>query len=60
MFWCRHVWKVAEKIEHPSFIEAVTANGSVIRALEDIVGHERPVIVTYRCEKCGTEKVERI
>ena len=60
---CWHRWTVVEKTEQPSPAEVYTSTGSRIRSLEGscvLAMLKKPVIVTYRCAKCGAEKVERI
>jgi hypothetical protein len=63
--WHRHVWKIVEKTEQPSTIEAYRALGGTITA-DGAWPHEldalsrKTFVVTSRCEKCGTEKVERL
>ncbi len=55
----RHVWRVVEKTEHPSFLEQLGPGGSAGSVRGDDP-HRRAVIVTYRCATCGTETVERV
>lgn len=60
---CWHRWTVLEKTEHPSAAEAAAKTGQVFQKTFGCSPAElygRPVIVTYRCSKCGAEKVERV
>lgn len=61
----RHIWKVVEKIELPSTLEAYRALGGKITAdqarPDDLAALSRKsFVVTRRCEKCGTEDVRRV
>lgn len=57
-----HLWKVVEKTEQPSAVEVMADKGLVLADYAGPVGatYRRPVIVTYRCAKCGAEKVQRV
>lgn len=60
----RHVWKIISKEEQPSTIETWRKTGQYVSGkglyAHDLIGLSRkPIIVTYKCEKCGSEKVER-
>lgn len=58
---CWHKWTVAEKEILPSFLEQVAAMGQSLQSIPSAkVAAKKPCIVTYRCAKCGAEKVERI
>ena len=60
MFWCNHKWVVKEKTVLPSMIEqAGQAGGESIRSKGGDPS-KKPCIVHYKCEKCGTETVERV
>lgn len=56
---CRHVWKITGQVTHESaFEQMAAANLSKADNLTpDTFVH--PVIVTARCDRCGTEKVYR-
>lgn len=55
-----HVWKITEKQVLPSLLEQAAAmeRKANFQYTED--PSEKRCIVTSKCEKCGTEKVERI
>lgn len=55
---CWHRWVVKEKEVLPSLLEQMAAAGGGHSEAYEL-GH-KPCIVTYRCEKCGAEKVRRI
>lgn len=61
----RHKWKVVDKIKQQSTLEAYRSQGmrvSFKNAWPDELEKlsRNPYIVTYECEKCGTQKVKRI
>lgn len=60
MGWCWHKWNVVEKVEHQSPFEMTSNEGLYLERARGIDVFRKPVIVTYRCEKCGSEKVERV
>jgi hypothetical protein len=52
----KHKWIIIKQETHPAGIELL--EGDI-----DVRGYDlfkKDVIVNYRCEKCGTEKVTRI
>jgi hypothetical protein len=57
----RHIWKIESKVTQQSAWEQITQHADVQE-----VGRAnsrmfvQPVIVTYRCEGCGAQKVERV
>lgn len=55
-----HSWKVVTQVTHDSGYEQVTKRGVGFNAkgYEDFF--KRSIIVTYRCQKCDSEKVERV
>lgn len=62
VFRCWHVWKVIGQETLPSGIEQMGADAREIEcggALMLRMVH-KPCIVMSRCEKCGSEKVERV
>lgn len=62
MTWHRHVWKVVRKDVSDTPWEAFLGSGMAADSLEtrSKVWFERDVIVTRRCERCGTEEVVRL
>jgi len=56
--WCWHRWKIMAKDILPSMIEQLA--GLNVEMKGQSVSSYKPCIVHYRCEKCGSEKVERI
>ncbi len=58
---CRHRWKVVDKEYQASQLEktlAASKSFEMASAPGDFA--KAHTIVTYRCDKCGTEKVRRI
>lgn len=58
---CWHKWKITNTEVLPSMLEQISARGGSVDNLK--VPRDpsiKPCIVTKRCEKCGTEKVNRI
>lgn len=60
----RHVWKIVSQVEQPSSMERVRDAGGNFRfkdawASEVEAATRRTIVVTARCERCGTEKVYR-
>jgi hypothetical protein len=53
-----HVWKIIDQVEQPSAAEMAKEIKARNARADDLF--VRPVIVSYRCERCGTEKVERV
>lgn len=59
--FCFHRWKIVEKEVLLSTLEQLSAAGALeISGGSPSKMSHKPCIVTKRCEKCGTEKVERI
>ena len=62
---CWHKWKIKDKVILPSFMEQLnqmqrglnSAKGTGC-APEDFA--KKDCVVTYICDKCGSEKVERV
>lgn len=60
--YCPHVWKITEKVEHPSFLEQSGGQFKIRFGgpdLEEKIS-KRTVVATFKCEKCNSEKIERI
>lgn len=56
---CWHKWKIAHTEILPSWIEQVGAEK--IKSVDCIkTASHKEAIVSFKCEKCGREKVERI
>ena len=58
---CPHIWKETSRETHPSLIDSgqpfnIRFGGP---DLERRITH-REVVVSFKCERCGCEKVERI
>jgi hypothetical protein len=60
--FCWHRWTITDKTEQPSRVEIATDAGLLInsRGHAAMASCVRPVIVVYRCSKCGAQKVERV
>lgn len=56
----RHVWKVVEKVEHPSPMEQMGPREFDLKGYGMSSWFERPVIVTFECSRCETQKVKRV
>ena len=55
----RHTWTIVDQREQPSPIELIgTREVNGFGSIYDLA--IKPVIVTRKCEKCGTEEVKRI
>lgn len=55
----RHIWKVIDRVEHPSAWEQMTDSGKrkpTIEASDLLSFYQRDVIVTRKCEVCGTDR----
>jgi hypothetical protein len=55
--WHRHIWRVVHV--DPSLIERIISDDSQRTRLNYSGRHLTDKTVTYECEKCGTQKVER-
>jgi hypothetical protein len=55
-----HRWTVSKTETLPSPYEQMTSDGPLTRFKGHKIYFEKPVIVYYVCDRCGTEKVERI
>jgi hypothetical protein len=57
----RHIWKITQRDEQPSPKEILGGAAFKYQSSEDPLNFlRRPVVVTYRCERCGSERVERV
>ncbi len=57
---CWHRWGVKDSEVLPSFIEQAAAGGATIKSTTGgKAASHKPCLVTYRCAKCGAEKVRR-
>lgn len=55
-----HLWTIIEKVILPSAFEQISKNGPQQEVEGHIAYFHKPVIVTSRCERCGTMRVQRI
>lgn len=57
----RHIWKIESQVTQQSMWEMITTG---VKTLGDASlpadAFTQPVIVTYKCEACGSQKVERV
>jgi len=59
----RHVWKIVKQVEQPSPFDVMAEKGAIPTKVTDPHVHmmfARSVIVTRRCDLCGTEEVRRV
>ena len=56
--FCLHIWKVKEMEILPCLLDYLknTSGGTQIPKWAS----EKEVIITYHCEKCGSQKVEKL
>lgn len=56
----RHVWKVeSQRVEESPFDQLARLGPTSLKNLPEGF-FRRDVVVTYRCESCGEEKVARV
>lgn len=58
---CRHSWRITDRTEQLSPIELFrAAGGTSFKQADQENMFRKPIIVTYECPRCGSQKVERV